>query len=212
MNFARPFVLVLLSLLFATAGGAGAAEQREEVRRLPKPQPVETPGKIEVIEFFWYGCPHCNSLEPSVEAWEKQLAKDVAFRREHIVWAGRSDTETHARLYLTLRAMGLLPQHHRAVFEAIHGSKVQLRSEKDIFDWAAKRGIDRGKFEAVYKSFGINTQLARAKDLTERYLADGVPGFGINGKYFASLGGARTDKRLFEIVNKLIADERTAKK
>lgn len=209
MNIARPFVFLVLSLVFTAAGAADNGG--EGYTRLPKSVPVETTGKIEVIEFFWYGCPHCSALEPSVEAWEKQLPKDVAFRREHIVWVGRSDTDAHARLFLTLRVMGLLNQHHRAVFEAIHAAKTPLRSDKEIFEWAAKRGIDRGKFEATYKSFGINTQLARAKDLTEKYLADAVPSFGVNGKYFVTLSGARGEKRLFEIVNKLIADERSKK-
>jgi len=208
MKLARDFAFLVL---LAFAAGPTLAAQGEEFSRLPKPQPVDAPGKIEVIEFFWYGCPHCSALEPSVEAWEKQLAKDVAFRREHVIWPGRKETETHARLFLTLRAMGLLNQHHRAVFEAIQATKTALRSDQDIIDWAAKRGIDRAKFEATYKSFGINTQLARAKDLTNNYLADSVPSFAVNGKYYTSLGSTRGEKRLFEVLNKLIADERSRK-
>jgi thiol:disulfide interchange protein DsbA len=201
--------LVFLSLAFA---GSSIAAQGEEVTRLSKPQPVDTPGKIEVIEFFWYGCPHCNALESRVDEWAKKLPQDVAFRKEHVVWPGRSDIEAHARLFLTLRAMGLLGQHHRAVFDAIHKEKTGLRTEKEVLDWAAKRGIDRAKFEATWKSFGVSTQLARARDLTNRFEADGVPSFGINGKYYTSLGATRGEKRLFEVVDKLIADERGAKK
>ncbi len=203
--------LFFLPLLAFVASSALAAQGSEEYTRLPKPQPVVVPGKIEVIEYFWYGCPHCSALEPSVEAWEKQLAKDVVFRREHVIWPGRKETETHARLFLTLRAMGLFNQHHRAVFEAIQATKTALRGDKEIIDWAEKRGIDRAKFEATYKSFGINTQLARAKDLTNNYLADSVPSFAINGKYYTSLGSTRGEKRLFEVLNKLIADERGKK-
>jgi thiol:disulfide interchange protein DsbA len=209
MKRARDLVFFLVSAaLVAIAPGIA---QGQEFIRLQNPQPVETPGKVEVIEFFWYGCPHCNAVEPGVEAWEKQLPKEVAFRREHVIWVGSKDTETHARLFLTLRAMGLLNQHHRAVFEAIHGAKQGLRNEKEIFDWAAKRGIDRAKFESVFKSFGINAQVARARDLTDRYLAEGVPSFAINGKYLSSLGMTRSEKRLFEVVNKLIDDERPKK-
>ena len=209
MKFLRHFAFLVLSLGFA-AGGIAA--QGEEVTRLSKPQPVDTPGKIEVIEFFWYGCPHCNALEPHVDDWEKKLAKDVAFRKEHVVWPGRSEIEAHARLFLTLRAMGLLPQHHRAVFNAIHKEKTGLRTEKEIADWAAKRGIDRAKFEATWKSFGVNTQVTRARDLTTRFEVDGVPSFAVNGKYYTSLGATRSDDRLFNVVNKLIDDERKAKK
>jgi thiol:disulfide interchange protein DsbA len=207
----RIWKLAFFFVALAFAAGALAA-QGEEVVRLPKPLPVDAPGKIEVIEFFWYGCPHCNALESHVEAWDKQLPRDVAFRREHIVWPRRGDVEAHARLYLTLRAMGLLGQHHRAVFQAIHTDKTGLRNEKEIFDWAAKRGIDRAKFEATFKSFGVNAQFARAKDLTEKYLVDGVPSFAVNGKYFVSFGAIRSEKRVFEVLNKLIADERGAKK
>jgi thiol:disulfide interchange protein DsbA len=209
MRRIRDLAFFIVALAFA-AGGAWAA-QGAEFERLPKPQPVDTPGKIEVIEFFWYGCPHCNVLEPHVDDWAKKLQKDVAFRKEHVVWPGRPDIEAHARLFLTLRAMGLLEKHHRAVFDAIHKEKMSLRSDKDIVEWAAKRGIDRAKFEATYKSFGINTQLARAKDLTNNYLADSVPSFAINGKYYTSLGATRSEKRLFEVLNKLIADERARK-
>jgi protein dithiol oxidoreductase (disulfide-forming) len=205
---------IRLALFFVSLGFAagGIAAQGEEITRLPKPQPVDTPGKIEVIEFFWYGCPHCNALEPHVNDWEKKLAKDVAFRREHVVWPGRPDIESHARLFLTLRAMGLLEQHHRAVFDAIHKEKTSLRTEKEIAEWAAKRGIDRAKFEATWKSFGVNTQLTRARDLTNRFEADGVPSFAVNGKYYTSLGATRSEDRLFNVVNKLIDDERKAKK
>ena len=209
MKALRTLLFLIASLGFASGG---IAAQGEEVTRLSKPQPVDTPGKIEVIEFFWYGCPHCNALEPHVDDWEKKLAKDVAFRKEHVVWPGRAEIEAHARLFLTLRAMGLLPQHHRAVFQAIHKEKTSLKTEKEITDWAAKRGIDRAKFEATWKSFGVNTQVTRARDLTNRYEVDGVPSFAVNGKYYTSLGATRSDDRLFNVVNKLIDDERKAKK
>ena len=208
----KRFIRLALFFVSLGFGAGGIAAQSEEFVRLPQPQPVDTPGKIEAIEFFWYGCPHCNALEAGVDAWAKKLPKDVAFRKEHVVWPGRSDIEAHARLFITLRAMGLLDQHHRAVFDALHKEKASLRTEKEVADWAAKRGIDRAKFEATWKSFGVNAQLARARDLTNRFEADGVPSFGVNGKYYTSLGGTRSEKRLFEVLDKLVADERAAKK
>ena len=190
-------------LASSTMPAAGA-----DFTRLQSALPTDVPGKIEVIEFFWYGCPHCRALEPMVEDWENRLPKDVVFRREHVIWDGRSETETHARIFLTLRAMGMLAQHHRAVFDALHVAKARLRAESEIFDWAAKRGIDRAKFEATYKSFGVNTQVTRAKDLTAKYLVDGVPSFAVNGKYKASMGRNPDEKRLFAVIDKLIAGER----
>ncbi len=184
---------------------------RPEFTRLPSAQPTDTAGKVEVIEFFWYGCPHCYKVEPAVEAWEKRMPKDAVLRREHVVWDGRRDIEGHARLFLTLRAMGLLKQHHQAVFNAIHGEKQKLASDAEIFAWVAKRGIDRAKFEAAYKSFGVNAQVGRARSLTRNYGVESVPTFAVNGKYLTSLSGARSEQRLFEVIDKLITDERPRK-
>lgn len=210
MRLIQLFAGVATAICLAVASTALAHEGPEYVR-LPSAQPTNSPGKIEVIEFFWYGCPHCDKLEPAVETWEKRLPKDVAFRREHVIWPGRAETETHARLFLTLRVMGLLAQHHVAVFDAIHRAKVRLRSDTEVFDWVAKRGIDRTKFEAAYKSFGVNSQVVSLKAMTLAYTVDGVPSFAINGKYMASLGGAHDEKRLFEIVDKLVGEERVKK-
>ena len=201
----------IMLLGIALGSSTLSAHEAPEFTRLPSAQPTDTPGKIEVIEFFWYGCPHCNKLEPAVEHWEKRLPKDVVLRREHVIWDGRSDIEGHARLYITLRAMGLLAQHHRAVFDAIHAGKAKLRGDAEIFDWVSKRGIDRSKFEATYKSFGVKAQMSRAKALTRDYGIDGVPTFAINGKYTTSLAGAHSEDRLFALIDKFIADERPKK-
>ena len=211
MRFLNQFVCAIAMMGVAGMCLAAGAHDHPEYIRLKIVQPTDSPGRIEVIEFFWYGCPHCDKLEPAVDAWEKRQPKDVVFRREHVVWPGRDDTEAHARLFLTLRAMGLLAQHHQAVFDAIHRSKTRLRSEADVVKWAAGRGIDRTGFEATYKSFGINAQIARAKALTLSYAVDGVPNFAVNGKYMASLGAAHDEKRLFAIVDKLVAEERQKK-
>lgn len=199
-RFALPLVIVLSS-------SAGRA-QEPEFSRLPNPQRTETPGKIEVIEFFWYGCLHCNRLEPMVEAWEKKLPKDVVLRREHVVWPGRKETELHARLFLALRAMKLLEAQHRAVFDAIHKANGGLRTESQIFEWAARRGIDKTRFEATFKSFNVQAQLSGASIRTRDYQVVGVPTFIVNGKYSAGLGSAEGEARLFAILDELIAKER----
>ena len=107
--------------------------------------------------------------------------------------------------------MNLVEQHHRAVFDAIHKAKTGLRDEAQVLDWAVKRGIDRARFEATYKSFGVQVQLARARDRTLDYGVEGVPSFVVNGKYITSLGSAHGPDRLFEILDKLIAGERAKK-
>jgi len=216
MKFYRHLVYTFAALSIAVASvGAFAnhegGEKGPEYSRLADPQPTESSGKVEVIEFLWYGCPHCNSLEPLVEAWQKRLPKDVVFRREHVLWDGRTDMEGHAKLFVTLRAMGLLEKHHRAAFDAIHRSKLELRQEAALLDWVAKQGIDRSKFEATYKSFAVNAQTGRAKTLTKNYRVAGVPTFVINGKYVTSPSSAGGEDRLFAVIDKLIADERVKK-
>ena len=203
-----------VSLLAAMilSGPALSAQKGQEVIRLAKPQPTETPGKIEVIEFFWYGCPHCSQIEPALTAWEKKLPADVVLRREHVVWQGRKDTELHARLYQTLRAMGLLEKHHTAVFDALHNSKGQLRDEAQVVSWAVKQGIDKTKFEATFKSFGVQSQVSRAQDRTWNYSIDSVPSFIVNGRSMTSLGATGNSGRLFAVLELLIAEERAAKK
>lgn len=205
--------LFALGLTVSSASSFAQHDHSKEnpVDKLAAPQPTADKTKIEVIEFFWYGCPHCNELEPTLEAWEKTLPKDVAFRREHILWEGRRETRGHARLFVTLRSMGILNQHQRAVFEAVHETKLKLQDEKIAFDWAAKRGIDRAKFEAVYKSFGVETQLARAKQLTDSYRIDGVPKFIVNGKYATSPHQAGDERKMFAAIDALVKQERGSK-
>ena len=96
MQLMQRFAYTVISLLVLVASAGSSAHEGPEFSRLQNPQPTDSPGKIEVIEFFWYGCPHCFNLEPAVDAWEKRLPKDVAFRREHVIWDGRTETETHA--------------------------------------------------------------------------------------------------------------------
>jgi thiol:disulfide interchange protein DsbA len=177
---------------------------------LDRPLPTEAPGKVEVIEFFWYGCPHCAQVEPFVEAWESKLPGDVMFRREHVIWDARAETQTPARLFLTLRTMGIVRQHQQAVFDAVHKDRTDFRNEKAVYDWAAKRGIDRSRFESIYKSFGIEGQLRRSKALTTTYGIDGVPTFIINGRYSTEPHRAGGERQLIQIIDRLIRQERSA--
>jgi len=177
---------------------------------LDRPLPTEAPGKVEVIEFFWYGCPHCAQVEPFVEAWESKLPSDVVFRREHVIWDARAETQTHARLFLTLRTMGIVRQHQQAVFDAVHKDRTDFRNEKAVYDWAVKRGIERSRFESIYKSFGTEAQLKRSKAITTTYGIDGVPTFIVNGRYSTEPHRAGGERQLIQIIDRLIQQERSA--
>lgn len=206
----------MFARLLATGLALAALSSHAEVRPgvdfdyLPTVMPTDSPGKIEVIEFFWYGCPHCYHLEPKVEAWAATLPKDVVFRREHVMWDGRSDMAGHAKVFVALKALGQVNALTPKVFDAIQKDGVELRDEKTLFDWVAKQGVNRAQFEAAYKSFGAQSGLNRAGQLTRDYRVDGVPSFVINGKYKTSPSKTGDEAKMFQVIGELIAKERAA--
>ena len=128
---------------------------------LDKPAPTEAAaGKVEVVEFFWYGCPHCNSFEPQLDAWLKTAPKNIAFRRAPVSF--RPDFEPHQRLYYVLEAMGKLDELHKKVFYTIHVEKQPLNSAPLVAAWAEKQGIDPAKFAEMYNSFSVSTKVRKA--------------------------------------------------
>lgn len=175
---------------------------------LPEAMPVEVPGKQEVIEFFWYRCPHCEEIQPQVKAWRAKLPKDVVFRTIHVNWGGRNDMEAHAKIYLTLKAMGVLEAQHDAVFDAIFKDNIELRDDAKLYDWAAKRGLDRAKFESIYKSFGIQSQFGQLQKMTTDYRIDGTPTFIVNGKFKTSPAKVGSETRVFTVIDELLAQGR----
>ena len=199
---------VALSLPAAAQAQGGPVEGTHYVR-LSTPVPtVAEAGKIEVIEFFWYGCPHCNAFEPSLEAWVKKLPADVAFRRVPVAFR-EEPFVAHQRIFYALEAMGQVEAMHRKVFYAIHNDRQHLDKPAEISAFMAKNGIDGAKFLDVYNSFGVQTKARQAKQLSESYKIDGVPALGIQGRYFTSgtLAG-NTDKAL-EVTNFLLQRARS---
>lgn len=193
--------LALFTALVALSLGA-AAQQAQPFQVLSPPQPTEGGGKVEVIEFFWYGCPHCYSLEPSVNAWLKTAPKDVTFKRVPAVpseaWG------VLAFVYYTLEAMGQLEQYHAKVFDAIHKEGKNLQNRKIRDEWLSKNGLDPVKFAEVEKSFAVVSKVKRAAQLTAAYKVDGVPRVFVNGKYWTAPELAGADK-MFATVDQLIA-------
>ncbi|WP_432722790.1 thiol:disulfide interchange protein DsbA/DsbL [Jeongeupia wiesaeckerbachi] len=198
------------ALVAATAAHA-AVREGTDYKRLATPQPVAQAGKAEVIEFFWYGCPHCYKVEPYVESWAAKLPKDVNFRRVHVMWPGRSDMEGHAKLFATLQQMGLEAKYQQAVFDAIQRDGIELRREGDLYPWIQKQGIDVAKFKAIYTGFSTNAALGKLSDLTNRYNIDGVPTFIVNGKYVTSPGLiGREDGTITKVIDELLAKDKAA--
>ena len=177
---------------------------------LDKPAPVEAArGKIEVVEFFWYSCPHCNAFEPALNAWAKALPKDVALRRVPVAF--RDDFVPQQRLYYALEALGLLAKLHAQVFAAIHVDKLKLASAAEIADWAAKQGVDRAKFTEQYNSFSASTKATRGTQLQNTYKVEGVPALGVAGRFYIDSTLAQGMERALKVADFLTAEVRSGR-
>lgn len=181
----REFSVAALSTLAVAAAQAQGAAPVEGTHyvKLNQPLPVAA-GKIEVIEFFWYGCPHCHAFEPALDAWAKKLPADVAFRRVPVAFS--EQYVPHQKIFFALEAMGLVPTLHRKVFFAIHGERQRLDNPNDIAAFMEKNGVDRAKFLEQYNSFTVQTKVRQASKLAADYKIDGVPALGVHGRFFTS--------------------------
>jgi thiol:disulfide interchange protein DsbA len=168
---------------------------------------VETPpGKVEVIEFFWYSCPHCNAFEPALDKWVKRLPKDVNMRRVPVAFNASFVPEQ--RLYYTLEAMGKLDELHVKVFYAIHVERQPLDREAGITAWVQKQGLDTAKFAELYNSFSVATKVRRATQLQDAYKVSGVPALGIAGRFYTDGELAHNMDRALQITDYLIGESR----
>ncbi len=192
----------------AQAQGQAPKEGTHYVR-LQTPAPVSLPGadkKIEVVEFFWYGCPHCYAFEPTLEAWVRTLPADVAFRQVPVGFM--APHQLHQRLFYALEEMGQLQATHRKVFAAIHQQNRRLGTEADIAAFASASGIDAAKLAESMKSFGVSTKASRAKQLADAYKIDGVPALGIHGRFYTSGALAGNHERAVQVASYLIQQAR----
>ena len=199
--------LGLAGVLVALVDGTEFAQGRNATYKpLAKPQAVESGDKIEVVEFFWYGCSHCFDLEPHLHKWVARLPKDVEFRRIPAVPTER--WMAGARTFYTLEALGLLDRLHGEVFDAIHLSHVNLMDEKIQLDWMAGKGVDRAKYADAWKSFSVQSKTRRAVQQTQAYDISGVPTLVVDGKYQTSVSMTGSHEALLKTLDELIARAR----
>jgi thiol:disulfide interchange protein DsbA len=171
---------------------------------------VDAPtGKIEVVEFFWYSCPHCNAFEPTLGAWVQKIPKDVVFRRVPVAF--RDDFVPQQRLFYTLEAMGLVEKFHAKVFTAIHGEKLNLTTGEAITEWMGRQGVDKAKFVEQYNSFSVVTKAGRASKLQNAYKVEGVPAMGVAGRFYTDGSMAGSMERALQVVDTLVADVRSGR-
>jgi len=185
----RNCVLLALCVLASAATGMSAAVHAQGVegtdyRKLEPPQPTTTPGKIEVIEFFSYMCPHCKEFYPLVSTWEAQLPKNVVLRRVPVGF-NRPPWVNLARAYYALQVSGDLGKLDGALFRAIHDEHLQLFDEPSLADWVGRNGGHTEQFAAAYTSFGVNNQTVQADQLADKYRIEAVPTMAVNGEYVA---------------------------
>jgi thiol:disulfide interchange protein DsbA len=198
-------LLAALGLAISFSGLSSAQspkiEEGFDYRILPVAQPVESKGKIEVIEFFWYGCPHCYDFEPELSAWVKRQPKDVTFRRVPVAF--RDDFMPHSQLFYALEAMGKGEAMNEKVMYAMHKENKRLMTENEIADWVASQGIDRNTFLATYRSFAVVSKARAARQTADAYRIDGVPTIVMQGRYVTSPSIAGTKAKAITVMDYL---------
>jgi len=208
---AASLALALLAALTLGAGGASAQlVEGKNYDRIKNPQPTESGNKIEVIEFFSYGCPHCAELEPYLEGWLAKLPPDVAFRRVPVFFQDR--WVPLGKIYYTLDALGEERKLSPDVFKAIHGQGLSLWNDKAFFDWAATKGLDRKKVEDVYGSFAVNGKMSRAKQQAQQYNIQSVPTVVVDGKFITGSERVGTHAQLPAAIEELVNKARAERK
>jgi thiol:disulfide interchange protein DsbA len=207
-QFSAQLAVAALGLPFlGRAHAQGAPVEGTNYVRLAQPVtiPPAVPGKVEVIEFFSYACPHCFAFEPTLEEWAKNVPPNIAFRRVPVPFL--FNAENFQRIYYTLESMGLVEQMQRKVFNAVHLEHLKLNSPDEIKAFMAKNGIDANKFMGIFNSFSMPVKVRQAKQLADAYKIDGVPTLGIGGRFFTSpslAGGHEQALRVVEFLAKQV--------
>lgn len=200
MSIKTFFFKTMAAVAFSAAFVAPAAVAQTHTVVDP-PQPSDTAGKTEVLEFFAYSCPHCATMEPLVEKWAKTLPEDVVVKRVPVAFnASMVDLQ---KLYYSLESLGRLDLHP-AVFKAIHQENKRIFTQSAIADWIAGQGVDKAKFESVFKSFGVQTKIARANELTDTYGIQGTPSLAVGGRFVTSPSMTGTYQGAIDEAQKLL--------
>jgi protein dithiol oxidoreductase (disulfide-forming) len=208
MTARRTFLSAAVVLaMVGTAGCAGIGlVEGEDYARLRPAQPVASGDKIEVIEFFWYGCPHCFDMQPRLKDWARQQPADVALSYEAV--ASRPTWEAGARVHYVLESLGESARLAYAVFEAVQIGDLDIQDETAWFDWAARQGLDRQRVIDAWRSPEAGRQVARAGELVDRYQLRGVPSFVVDGKYLTSNGFTGSAQDTLNTLDRLVAKAR----
>ncbi|MEJ2142575.1 MAG: thiol:disulfide interchange protein DsbA/DsbL [Gammaproteobacteria bacterium] len=202
----RKVVLLFFTLFFVLVTNASAAwDEGIEYRVINPPVPTQTGSKIEVVELFWYGCPHCFRLEPRIKQWKKNKPANVEFVRVPAIFNKR--WELHAKAFYTAEVLGVLDKIHTPLFDEIHVRKKHLNNKSKLKAFFVKHGVKAEDFDNTFDSFMVNIKVNRARDLSKRYGIDGVPSLVVNGKYLTDGPMASGHENLMKILDFLIKKE-----
>lgn len=202
------FLFFSIGFASLTTANTGITEGKDYTT-LTNPQPTESNGKIEVLEFFWYGCPHCDKLHSHIKAWLKNKPDDVSFRYVPTIF--RPNWVSGAKIFYTIEAIQATETLHDKVYGAIHRDKIDLNKEPILFDWVEKQGIEREKFEKAYHSFSVQNQVARSTQMSRQYELTGTPSIVVDGKYLTSGSMGGSPENTIKILEKLIEKTRREK-
>lgn len=204
----KPLLRWLLPLLLIPVfAHAAEFEEGRNYSRIVPAQPTESPGKIEVVELFWYGCPHCYRFQPYLERWVKRLPADVEYRRMPAILAGH--WTVHANAYYTAEALGILDKIHKPLFDAMHAQKRRLDTEERLMEFFAEQGVSNEDFKKTFHSFSVEAKVRRAKEMSRRYETNATPSVVINGKYILDSGQVNGNyNSMLKVMDTLIEQER----
>ncbi len=177
---------------------------------LNKPVKTEDPNKIEVAELFSYLCPHCNSLEPTINAWKKNIPEDVSFIRKHAQFSRQY--MAYAKLHVAIQLLGIEEKVHEGIFNSVHKSRDMKYEPEDQYDLVKEAGVKKEDFLKVYDSFAHKSKLKQIEKDMVAYQIQGVPAVIVNGKYRVTVSSAGTPETMLEVVDFLVDKERSAKK
>lgn len=196
---------ILFSLLLSLSFTQHAAA-KDPYTTLKEPQPTQAAdGKVEVVEVFWYGCPHCYDFEPYVKNWLKKKPDNVEFRRVPGIF--RESWIPHARAYFTAIELGVLDQVHSALFDAMHKEKKPMNNQSALRDFFEEHGVDGDKFDEVYESDAVNNKVKESFKAGRKYQIRGVPALVVNGKYLVGTDTAGGQENMLKVVDQLVDKE-----
>lgn len=198
--------VLAVTSVFGMLAQADSIQAGKQYVELTTPVPVSKPGQIEVVELFWYGCRHCYEFESTINPWVEQLPEDVNFVRVPALFGGLWNV--HGQAFIALESLKVEQKVHDAVFEAIHKQGKKLSTPEELAEFVATQGVDKEAFLKTFNSFGVKSQMEKARKLAMAYQVSGVPTMVVNGKYRFDIGSAGGAEKALEVAEHLIAQER----